>query len=422
MKTNLVLNPSFAGSGTYPDAWSVESPRPGLAPKFSVARSGRASALVQTATGDPYIFGCWKTSVQLEKGNWYRGSIRARVRNLAQPHLSLLAHVAGHVLVPVETRKNEIRFQVEFRAGTPYDTDDMELYLRATKSGWVEWFDPRVEEIAEPKHRVARVATTRFGELPAPISLDAQRRRIAALLDEAGAVRPDIAVLTEFCPAVGVDHKNYDNPLTVCEPVPGGPVCKVLAAAARKYRMHVLAGVMERRGKYCFNTAVLIDRKGKLAGTYEKTHLTFGELKSGYSCGRRYPVFDLDFGRIGVHICYDEWFPEVARYYAHAGVEILFLPVWGGKPITWRTRALDNGIYFVSASVTPPSMIISSSGAILAETHHAGVVWADLNLDVRPTNWYVDPTLLTGMPCIRPHMRNVLDDRLLDDRPAAMKK
>ena len=132
-------------------------------------------------------------------------------------------------------------------------------------------------------------------------------------------------------------------------------------------------------------------------------------------------MFDLDFGRVGVHICYDEWFPEVARYYAHQGVEILFLPVAGGKPITWRTRALDNGVYFVSASINPPSMVISSSGAILAETHDDGVACADLNLDVRPVNWYIDPTLSYGMPCIVPQMRNCLEDRLVEALGVALR-
>jgi predicted amidohydrolase len=176
--------------------------------------------------------------------------------------------------------------------------------------------------------------------------------------------------------------------------------------------MYVCAGNIERRGSHLFNTAVLFDRRGRLVGQYDKTHLTIGELQDGFSCGSEYPVFDLDFGRVGIHICYDEWFPEVARLYAHRGAEVLFLPVAGGKPITWRTRALDNGMHFVSASITPPSMIIESSGVILAQTHDDGVVYADLNLERRAVNWYRDPTLSYGMPCVVPEMRNVADGGL----------
>ena len=123
----------------------------------------------------------------------------------------------------------------------------------------------------------------------------------------------------------------------------------------------------------------------------------------------------LIFRRVGIHICYDEWFPEVARYYAHRGIQILLLPVAGGKPITWRTRAIDNGIYFVSSSINPPSMIIGSSGEILAMTHTDGIVFADLDLDYRETNWYRDPTLVSGMPCIVRQMRNTINNGLLKD-------
>jgi len=211
---------------------------------------------------------------------------------------------------------------------------------------------------------------------------------------------------------VGVPESSFGLHYTVAEPVPTGPVCSILSAKAARYAMYVIAGVLENRNGYLYNTAVIFDRGGRLAGQYDKTHPTMGEMYSGFSCGASYPVFDLDFGRIGIHICYDEWFPEVSRLFAHKGAEILFLPVAGGKPITWRTRAMDSNLYFVSSSITPPSMIIDSSGRILAETHGGGVVSADLDLDRREVNYYRDPTVSFGMPGLAPEMRNVLDDRL----------
>jgi predicted amidohydrolase len=239
-----------------------------------------------------------------------------------------------------------------------------------------------------------------------------QRLRIEKKLKEAGVLKPDIVCFTEMCTKCGVSKEvSY---IGLAETVPEGPTCHILSEYAREYGMYVLAGIIEKRGRYIFNTAVLFDRKGKFIGQYDKTHLTFGELVKGLSCGEGYPVFDLDFGRIGIQICYDEWFPEVTRYYAHKGVEILFLPVIGGKPITWRTRALDNGFYFVSASKGPPSMIIDSSGAILSEIHDDGIAYADLNLDYRKVNWYGDPTWTQGMPTIVRQMRHCLDDKYLE--------
>jgi predicted amidohydrolase len=259
---------------------------------------------------------------------------------------------------------------------------------------------------------MARVATVRFGEPRDPLTLEGQRDRIAGKLDEAGALRPDIVCLTEFCHLAGVPSGTAEW-VSASEPVPDGPLCQVLAEKAQRHAMHVVCGLAERDGAYVYNTAVLFGRDGRLLGRYRKTHLTFAELAAGVSPGADYPVFALDFGRVAVLICYDEWFPEVARAYAQAGAEVLFLPVVGGKPITWRTRALDNGVYFVSSSWTPPSMIIDSSGAVLAETHSDGIAYADLDLRERRVNWYVDPTVTYGMPTIAPEMRNVLDDGLL---------
>lgn len=412
---NRVGNPKFSRLNDQTiEGWTFVSPRPELAPGYSYVESTE-SCLVLSGTGDKHAFGCWRGEAKLEIGKWYKASVMVRLQDIAQPALSVFAQVAKHVLVPKGPWGKQVVLEQVFRHGKEYDGNHIEFYFRASSAGRTEWFNPVVVEIPAPKHRMVRVATIRFGTPPEPLTMDAQQLRISDKLDQAGAMKPDIAVLTEFCSLVGVSLGENPSYWELAEKVPDGPTCRILAAAARQYQMYVLAGIIERRGKYLFNTAVLFDRRGELIGRYDKTHLTFYELTKGFSCGDSYPVFDVDFGRIGIHICYDEWFPEVSRHYAHQGVEILFLPVMGGKPMTWRTRALDNGLYFVSSSLNPPSMIIDSSGAIIAETHGDGIACADLNLDFRRTNVYGDPTLSYGMPGIFSQMRNVVDDRMLNE-------
>lgn len=413
---NRVVNPRFAGAGDAPEGWEFVAPRPALA--LRQRRDG--GALELEGTGDRRAFGCWRGQARMEPGNWYRASVEATVRRIEDPALSLFVQVAQHFLVPVARDGDTISFAQTFPYRSAGDGDRFELYLRAAQQGRVVWRAPSVVRVEKPRHRIARVATVRFGEPGEALTLESHRRRIAEKLDLAGALKPDLVVLPEFCPIVGVSAEAYGSYWEASETVPDGPLCRLLAEKARRYGMHVLSGHIERRGDYLYNTAALFGRDGRFLGQYDKTHLTFFELMAGFSCGESYPLFDLDFGRIAVHICYDEWFPEVARFYAHAGAEILFLPVAGGKPITWRTRALDNGIYFVAASINPPSMIIGSSGAVLAETHDDGVAAADLNLDFRLTNWYGDPTLAYGMPCIVPQMRHRLDDTLLTELRARM--
>ena len=409
---NLVNNPGFAGE---PDGWSFVTPRAELAPGHSVKDTPAGRRLVLSATGDKHAFGCWRGEMTLEQGNWYRATVRVRTKAVEHPALSVFAQVASHFLVPADAWSEETVLEQTFH----YKGDELskyfEAHIRAAETGEIEYFDPCVVKIPRPEPRMVRVATVRFGDPTEPLTLEGQRARMGRKLDEAGGLNADIVCLTEWCPVAGVEKEVYGSIEEVAEEVPSGPTCRLLSAKAKEYGMYVICGILERLGKHIFNSAVIFDRKGEYVGAYHKTHPMFAELELGISCGDSYPVFDLDFGRIALHICYDEWFPEVSRYYAHAGAEILFLPVAGGKPITWRTRALDNAIYFVSSSVNPPSRIIDSSGEIIAETHSDGIAYADLDLNYRKVNWYVDPTLSYSMPCIIPQMRTVVDHKLIDD-------
>ncbi len=415
-KRNLVRNFKLEFQDSVVNGWTFVAPRPELKPNYSVKSLGEnENILMISSNGDKYAFGCWEGEVDLEVGKWYRASVSVNIKDIADPENSILASVAEHLLLPQSTcsLNPKVELVQVFKHQKACDGNKFELYLRSTEKGCVEWSHPCVIEIPTPVHRNVKVATARFGNTITEKALlaEMQRQRISEKLEQAGALNADVVLLPEFCQIIGLEKDT--NYFEAAENVPEGPTCKMLSSAAKKFGMYVIAGMIEKRGSYMFNTAVIFDRKGNFMGQYDKTHLTFGELKTGFSCGDDYPIFDLDFGRIGIHICYDEWFPEVSRYFAHKGVEILFLPVAGGKPITWRTRALDNNIYFVSSSINPPSMIIDSSGAIIAETHGDGLAFASLDLDYPKTNHYGDPTLRYGMPCIKPQMRNVIDNRLI---------
>jgi predicted amidohydrolase len=415
---NLVNNPSFDGANA-PDGWSFITPRPDLALGHEWKRERSQRSLVLSATSDRDAIACWRGTTSMQRGKWYKASVKVRMTDIANPPLSIIAHAGKHFLSPSGPWQQETLLEQVFKLDSEYEGSNFELYLRAAQRGQVEWLDPCVVEIAEPKFRMARVATVRFDEPQPKLSLEEIRKRIEIKLNEVGGLKPDIVALTEFCAYDGFDHTQLKYYADAAEFVPDGPTSKLISAMAKKYRMYIMVGIVERRGKHVFNTAVIFDRQGNIAGKYDKTHPTFREIVDGISAGSSYPVFDLDFGRVAVHICYDEWFPEVARYFAHLGAEILFLPTWGGKPISWRTRALDNNIYIVSSSasdrICPPSMIIDSSGAIIAEVHRDGVACADLNLDLRQTNAYIDPTLAYGMPYTIPQLRYTADDRLLAD-------
>jgi predicted amidohydrolase len=138
---------------------------------------------------------------------------------------------------------------------------------------------------------------------------------------------------------------------------------------------------VERDGDVLRNSAVLVGPDG-LIGTYRKTHLPREEVEAGLTPGDSYPVFQTDFGKVGVMICWDVQFPEPARALAAQGAEVILLPIWGGNEILARARAIENHVFLISSSYDMKTFILNPVGESLAEaTDQKKVVFADLPLD-----------------------------------------
>ncbi len=211
------------------------------------------------------------------------------------------------------------------------------------------------------------VTTTRLQDPGGP-TVAANIERARALLERACARRPDIICLPE---TVAYHGMRYENVADVAQTVPG-PLTDMAAAVARTKSTYVICPLAEKRGEVIYNTAVLIDRQGRIAGTYEKVHPVpdgrYDLLEHGLVSGREPRVFDTDFGRIGILICFDiNWRAEWQEL-KEKGAEIVFWPsaYEGGRPL--QSRALDHHYYVVSAVQSLHSRIIDVSGQVLAET------------------------------------------------------
>ena len=140
----------------------------------------------------------------------------------------------------------------------------------------------------------------------------------------------------------------------LAEPIPGYTVDK-LRAIATENGIHVVASLLEKADNKIYNTAVLIDPSGKLLTKYRKIHL-FMDEQTYIAHGREHAVVDTKFGKVGLMICYDTVFPEVARRLALQGAGIIFMPANWPNPFLshWRlatsARALDNQIWLVAAN------------------------------------------------------------------------
>ena len=162
-----------------------------------------------------------------------------------------------------------------------------------------------------------------------------------------------------FCQAE--DHKFFD----LAEPIPG-PTTRLLQKAARKHGVVLIASLFEKRSAGVYhNTAAIIDADGALLGIYRKMHIPDDPLyyeKFYFTPGDLgFRAWQTRFGRIGVCICWDQWYPEAARLTALRGAQILFYPTaigWHPKEkaeygqrqhsaweIIQRGHAVANGCY-----------------------------------------------------------------------------
>jgi predicted amidohydrolase len=170
-----------------------------------------------------------------------------------------------------------------------------------------------------------------------------------------------------------------------------GSASAMMAQKAKQYGMYIVSGLYSWTGDTLNNVAVLYDRQGKRQAVYKKVQLPDSEAEQGAVPGNSLPVFTTDFGKIGILICWDSDFPEVSRILALNGAEILFCPIWGdlrgqdGWKITARSRAMDNGVYFVTSIFDGHSLIVNPAGDILQESDTQGtLITADIDLNFNP--------------------------------------
>jgi len=140
----------------------------------------------------------------------------------------------------------------------------------------------------------------------------------------------ELIILPELCTS-GYVFNSREEAYSLAEPVPGGESIKAWEKAAKNHKIYLVAGLAEEENYRLFNTAVLIGPDGYI-GKYRKLHLWYEENLFFEEGDSRLPLFYTPWGRIGMMVCYDMWFPEVARIYAIRGADILVIPTNWPEP------------------------------------------------------------------------------------------
>jgi predicted amidohydrolase len=373
--------------------WEGWSPREDIQPRFGMVekggRGGESALRIESKSASN--FGAWKKrfagvmagkDYRLEA--WYKTEgVEHEARTVA-PRLEWMDENGRSLRPPeyavaVEEKKGWKRVEIVSPAPEKAAAAEVQLGFGFAK-GAVMWDDVLFGEEDSAPNRIVKVATVFHrprNTKSAMESVEEFCRVTKESVSKNGAVRPDIICLPEGITVVGTGKSYYD----VGETLPG-PTSERLGRLAKELNSYVVAGIYEREGKVLYNTALLIGRDGKLVGKYRKTHLPREEWEAGITPGDEYPVFETDFGKVGLIICWDVQFPEPSRAMARKGAEVLLLPIWGGNETLAKARAIENHVFLVSSSYDMKTFVVDPEGKVLAEaTKEEPVAFAEMHLD-----------------------------------------
>lgn len=374
-----------------PSGWSVWAARAEIAPKTFIDTTHYRSepgSLAISGNTNPAEYGGWEyLAPGILAGKWYRFVAWYRSEGLRDEALQVVARLdwrtadgktAGRPDYPyaVKPEGEWTRLVLEAPAPRKAAAVKIELYLGNAPQATLWWDDVSLEEIPNPGPRTVTVATVKFQ--PHGTGSAAENvRQFVELMDRAVPEKADVILLPEGMTVAGTGKSDAD----VAEPLPG-PTTTRLAEVARRRHAWIIAGLYEREAPAVYNTAVVIDRDGRLAGKYRKVYLPREEIEAGLTPGNDFPIFRTDFGRIGVMICWDVQYADPARALALKGAEMILVPIWDGNATLIKARAIENQVFLVTSTYGNASLVLDPNGetqAIATENGTVAVARIDLN-------------------------------------------
>ena len=225
--------------------------------------------------------------------------------------------------------------------------------------------DKRLDELAGLIDQMAAESTRKYGR-----GLDL-------------AVLPEVAVTGEMSGDVVAGSVPFE-----------GRVREVFARKARQHRCYIVVPMylLEDRGKkLCSNVGVLVDRNGETAGIYRKLHLAVpsgsDSMEGGITPGTQVPVFQCDFGKLGIQICFDMEYDYGWSELARQGAELVAWPTQSPQTSHPAFRAMQNRYYIVSSTWRHNASLFEPTGKIAAqirEPAHVLVEQIDLSYAILP--------------------------------------
>lgn len=415
--TLLLAGQSHGKNGPQaPEGWTTVAVRDEISPSFSYnpmgGPQGHGSFILQSDKREG-LAGYWRKSIPVEGGKYYQFIAQRKTENVSSPRRAGVVRIIwqddkGNQVMHDEPSQGSYRKGTIPRSEPEYPTDkamsadgwtevsdvyhvpttarkaEVELHFRWPANATIEWGDVTLKEVPEPAKRTVRLATVHY--VPAEGKTNEEKCHLfERFIVDAAKQKADLLVLPETLTFIGSDRTMAE----CAEPIPG-PSTEYFGGLAKKHNMYIVAGLVERDQHLVYNVGVLIGPDGKVAGKYRKVCLPRPEIEWGVQPGKDYPVFNTRFGKVGIMVCYDGFYPEVARELSNNGAEVIAFPVAGCNPLLAAARACENHVYVVSSTYTDVksnwmiSAVYAQDGQVLSQAKDWGTIAiAEVDLNKR---------------------------------------